>query len=134
MTKFEMAALIIWWCEGTKARRDKRGRKSLNKAVEVTNTDPRIISIFANYLRNELDVPPKKIKGQIQIHRGDNQIEIEKYWLKIAKITKIQLNKTIVREIGKKPVKNRGTFKIRVYGSEIFDKLSSLLENELKYT
>ena len=126
-------ALIIWWCEGTKARRDERVRKSLNKAVEVTNTDPKIIKIFADYLRDDLKVPPKKIKGQLQIHKGDNKKEIEKYWLNIAKIPKEQLNKTIVRQIGNKPGKNLGTFKIRVYGSEIFDRLSSLLENELKY-
>lgn len=58
---------------------------------------------------------------------------IEDYWLNVAKIPRTQLNKTIIREIGNKPGKNFGTFKIRVYGSEIFDKLSNLLENELKY-
>ena len=133
MSKRALIALIIWWCEGTKARVDKRGRKSLNKAIEVTNTDPKIIKIFVDYLREELKVPKDKIKGQVQIHEGDDKNEIENYWVRIAGISKDQLNKTIVRKIGNKPGKNFGTFKIRVYGSKIFDKLSSLLENELKY-
>lgn len=131
MSVFEDFALSIWWCEGTKSRRDKRWKNAVLYPVEVINSDPRIVIIFVNYLLNNLGVSIEKLKGQIQIHEGDDQELIEKYWEKTTGIPRSQFNKTIVRSRGNKPDKNKGTFKVRVYDKTLYLKLESLLNKKL---
>ena len=125
-------ALIIWWCEGTKSRRDFRWKNAYLYPIEVTNSDDRIVKIFADFLRDDLKVPNSKLRGQIQIHEGDNQKKYEDHWCRAIGISKSQLNKTIVRARGNKPGKNKGTFKLRVYNKELYNKLSKMLQEKLK--
>ena len=130
--KRRLASLIIWWCEGTKARRDKRWKNSYIRPIEVTNTDPKLIKLFMDFVRKDLQIEDIKLKAQIQIHKGDNQEEIEKFWSKISGIPLSQFNKTIVREVGKKVGKTRGTFKVRIYNQKKFEEMEKLLETELE--
>ena len=130
--KLQTVALTIWWCEGTKARKDKRWKNSYSRAIEVTNTNPMIIAIFLDYLRNNLNIPNEKIHGQVQIHEGDNRKEIELFWSQISNIPILQFNKTIIRKKGNKSGKTKGTFKIRVYDKKAFEQLEKLLELELE--
>ncbi len=132
LKKKRSVALIIWWCEGTKIRKEKRWKNSYIKAVEVTNCNPEIIKVFVNFLIEQVDVPISKIKAQVQIHEGDDINQVEGFWESETGIPRQQFNKTIVRKVGNKPGKNMGTFKVRVYGSGIFDKLSLMLKKELK--
>ncbi|PIS14518.1 hypothetical protein COT64_02250 [Candidatus Shapirobacteria bacterium CG09_land_8_20_14_0_10_39_12] len=125
-------ALTIWWCEGTKPRKDKRWKNSYLYPIEVTNCDPKIIKIFADFLRDEIGVPNERIKGQLQIHENDNKEKIESFWSKKIGLPLSQFNKTIIRKIGHKPGKNTGTFKLRTYNKNVYLKLQSLLEKELE--
>ncbi len=120
-------ALTIWWCEGAKLRKDKRWKNSFIYQVEVTNTDSRIIKIFLSYLREKHSVSLSRIKGQLQIHKGDNQKELEDYWSRELGLPLEQFNKTIIRLKGNKPNKTKGTFKLRLYDKNIFN----LLQNDL---
>lgn len=70
MDKFEAVALTPWWTEGTKVRVDKRWPNTYNYSVEITNTDPEIIKIFVEYLKERLDVQTERLKLQLQIHLG----------------------------------------------------------------
>lgn len=90
-----------------------------------------MIKIFADFLREDLGVSNERLKGQIQIHEGDDKKQIEKYWARATGIPRRQFNKTIVRPKGNKPGKNKGTFKLRTYDKELFKKLKELLELEL---
>ncbi|HSX48938.1 MAG TPA: hypothetical protein VLE44_01635 [Candidatus Saccharimonadales bacterium] len=116
----DAVALTIWWCEGAKLRKDKRWKNSFLYQIEVTNTDSRIIKIFLKYLREKHLVPLSRIKGQLQIHKGDNKDDLENYWSKELGLPLDQFNKTIVRLKGKKPDKTKGTFKLRFYNKNIF--------------
>lgn len=127
MQKKEVVALIIWWCEGAKLRKDKRWKNSYLYPIEVTNTDRRIIKIFLEHIRNKYRVPLERFKGQLQIHIGDDQYRLEKYWSEGLGLPLDQFNKTIVRLKGNKPNKTKGTFKLRFYNKKIF----SLLQNDL---
>jgi len=124
-------ALAIWWCEGTKPRKDKRWKNSYCLPIEVTNCDYKIIKLFTDFLREDIGIPNKNLKGQVQIHENDDQKAIEKYWSEKIGIPLSQFNKTIVRKVGHKPGKNFGTFKLRTYGKTVYHKLSELLEKEL---
>lgn len=129
ITKADCIALIIWWCEGTKARRDYRWKDSYLYPIELTNTNPHIIKFFLYFLLFRMQVNKEKIKGQLQIHEGDNQQELENYWLKELGITRIQLNKTIVRRKGNKLNKSKGTFKLRFYDKMIHLKIQDMLNH-----
>ncbi len=131
MDKLDTIALTIWMCEGTKIRKDKRWKNSYLHAIEVTNTDPKVIKIFIDFLKR-LKVPNEKFHGQVQIHKGDDQSKIESFWSSITGIPLSQFNKTIIRETGNKPGKTKGTFKVRVYDKVIFEELRTLLEKELR--
>lgn len=130
--KRKLISLIIWWCEGTKIRKDKRWKNSYIRAIEVTNTDPKLIKIFIDFLRFDLGIENIKLKAQVQIHKGDNQSEIEKFWSIVSGIPISQFNKTIVRKKGNKIGKNKGTFKVRTYDKIKFEEMKKLLEAELK--
>jgi len=130
--KRKLISLIIWWCEGTKVRKDKRWKNAINCPIEVTNTDQKIIKIFIDFLRKDLGIANKKLKGRVQIHEGDNQAKIESFWSTVSGIPLSQFNKTIVRPKGYKVGKNLGTFTIRTYDKILYMKLCELLETELK--
>lgn len=130
--KIKSIALIIWWCEGTKKRQSKIWKNTFYYPVEVTNTNPKPIKIFKDFLVKDLKVPNSKFKGQIQIHYGDNKQEIERFWIREIGISEKQLDKTIIRPKGNKPNKTKGTFKLRLYNKQVYNKLEKLLEKELK--
>jgi hypothetical protein len=130
--KLQTIALIIWMCEGTKQRKDKRWKNAYSHAIEVSNTDPIVIKIFIDYLRSNLKVPNEKLHGQIQIHEGDNSKKLESFWSKATDIPVGQFNKTIIRKKGNKPGKTKGTFKVRVYNKATFEQLQNLLKIELE--
>ncbi len=130
--KRKIIALILWWCEGTKPRRDKRWKNAYLYPIEITNSNPKIIKLFTDFLIEDLNVPKYKLKGQIQIHEGDNQEKIENFWSIYLSLPKQQFNKTIVRPKGNRFRNNNGTFKLRTYDKKLYIKLQTLLENELK--
>ncbi len=126
MDLFEAVCLTLWWAEGTKAR---QGRwKSLVYSVEITNTDSVIISTFLAYLRERLNVQNDRIKVQLQIHEGDSQEDLETFWEISTKVPRKQFNKTIIRPVGNKIGKSKGTCKIRVHDKKLYLELIDRLE------
>lgn len=123
---FEAINLTLWWTEGTKAR---KGRwHSYIYSIEITNTDPVIIATFLSYLRTRLGVQNHRIKVQLQIHEGDSQEELESYWEEVTAVSRNQFNKTIVRPVGNKVGKSKGTCKIRIHDKKLFLELASRLD------
>jgi hypothetical protein len=53
-SKRELIAITLWWAEGTKSRRDTRWKNAVSYPIEVTNTNPAIIKIFIDFLREDL--------------------------------------------------------------------------------
>ncbi len=131
MKNRKLKALIIWWCEGTKPRRDYRWKNAYLYPIEVINTNPKIIKIFLDFLKEDMKVAPEKIKGQLQIHEGDNKKIFEKFWSDYLDLPIKQFNKTIIRKQGNKIGKTKGTFKLRVYNKKLFDILQKMLDKEI---
>lgn len=126
-SKREIIGVIIWWAEGTKSRRDKRWKNAVSYPIEVTNTNSVMISIFLDFLRKDLSIPEDKIRVQIQIHEGDDKLLLEKYWSEVTGINLERFNKTIVRPVGKKPGKSKGTCKIRFADKGTYIYLQNML-------
>lgn len=88
--------------------------------IEITNTNPAIIKIFLDYLREDLRIAEERIKLQIQVHEGDNVGALEQYWADTTKISQVNFNKTIVRPTGRKPGKSMGTCKVRFADKAVY--------------
>lgn len=127
----EIVGLTLWWTEGTKKRRDLRWENLWIYPVEITNTDPRMIEIFLDFLRNDIKIDEKRLKLQLQIHEGDDQKELEKFWLSVTKIPFDRFNKTIVRPKGNKVGKTKGTCKIRYNSKETYLRLEKMLNRSI---
>ena len=128
----EIVGLILWWAEGTKKRRDRRWDDLWIYTVEVTNTDPRVLRIFLDFLRKDIHINEDKLKAQIQIHAGDDQEALEQYWATNLSIPIENFNKTIIRPKGNKPGKSNGTCKVRYNSKELYEKLEKKLEEVLE--
>jgi len=128
----EIIGLIIWWTEGTKAYKDKRGKNTWVYNVDVTNTNPEIIKLFLDFLRKDVKIDESRLKLQLQIHKGDDQCAIENYWSNLTNIPKQRFTKTIIRPQGNKIGKSRGTCKIRYSDKSIYLKLDSSLKRLLQ--
>ena len=128
----ETIGSVLWWAEGTKARRDKRWKNTWMYHVDFTNTDAQMIKLFLEFLREDLGIDESRLKLQLQIHEGDNQETFEQYWSEITEITKDRFYKTIIRPKGNKVGKNRGTCKIRYCDKKTYQKLCLVLNNKLE--
>ncbi|KKT82196.1 MAG: hypothetical protein A3B99_03595 [Candidatus Yanofskybacteria bacterium RIFCSPHIGHO2_02_FULL_44_12b] len=127
----QIIGLIIWWTEGTKAYKRKEYKNTWVYNIDVTNTNPEIIKLFLNFLRNDIGLDESRLRLQLQIHEGDNQEEIEKFWSKLTKISRNRFTKTIIRPAGNKTGKSRGTCKIRYSDKKKYLVLDSLLKDLL---
>ena len=131
MNELKTVGAILWWAEGSKSRRDKRWKRAVSYPIEITNTNPEIIRLFVKYVTEEVGIPKEKLKVQIQIHENDSQAELEAYWSEITGIPLSMFNKTIIRKVGNKPGKTRGTCKIRCYSKEYYGRILSDLQSVL---
>jgi len=127
----EIVSIIIWWGEGSKSRKDKRWKNARSYPVEVTNTNPLIIQTFLDFLRYDLKVDESRLRLQLQIHQGDDQEKLETFWGEITMISREHFNKTIVRPIGNKIGKSKGTCKIRLTDKSLYEKLELILKQVL---
>ena len=123
---------LLYWCEGTKSIRQGKGSPH---QIEFVSSDPLLIKIFLNFLRNELNLEEKRLRGRLQIHEDNNEEKVRNYWSKITGIPPSQFQKPIV----KKNTKHRfyynrlkyGTFIVRYTSTEKYKKLIEMI-NELK--
>jgi len=126
-----IVGIILWWAEGTKSRRDKRWKNARSYPIELTNTNPAVIKVFLDFLTEDLSIPRDRIHVQLQIHEGDNQKELEDFWIRLTGIKIEQFNKTIVRPIGRKIGKSRGTCKVRFVDKATYIRLETILHDVL---
>jgi len=127
----EIVGIILWWAEGTKSRRDKRWKNARSYPIELTNTNPSVIKIFVDFLREDLRILPERVSVQIQIHEGDNQAELEEFWAGVTGVSRQRFNKTIVRPVGRKVGKSKGTCKVRFADKATYMQLEQILSQVL---
>lgn len=124
---------MLYACEGTKARIDKRYNR-LIYAIELTNSDPKIIKTFRMFLDKIIKIDKKRIHGQLFFYPDLNEAKLIKFWSKISKIPASQFNKSIClkEKIGKFKANPLGTFKIRYSCKEDFLKIQKMIDRVWK--
>ncbi len=105
----------IYWAEGNK------------KELILTNTDPEIIRMFTNGLRELFGVSDDRIKVSIRIYSDLNQNDCLNFWSAVTKIPKEKFYKTYVLE-GKKIGKLKyGMCRVRISkGSSLLKQIQGI--------
>lgn len=126
---------ILYSCEGTKLRKDKRRKNDVyHWVIEFTNSDLRLVKLFVEFLRSVIKIDESRLKGQLFIYDDLKKDLLEKKWSEITHIPLGNFNKTIIfksKNERYKPNPN-GTFKIRYHSKAAFKKLDSLIRNTLQ--
>ncbi|MFA4858655.1 MAG: hypothetical protein WC636_05205 [Candidatus Margulisiibacteriota bacterium] len=129
--ELEIIGAILYSCEGTRLRIDKRRKnKTFYWAIEFTNSNPKLIKLFILFLNKCIIIDKNRLKGQLFIYNDLNINKLEKYWSRISKIPLKYLNKTIIFKA--KNVKYKpnpiGTFKVRYHSKVAFTRLAQIIK------
>lgn len=131
--ELKIAGVLLYCCEGTRLRRDKRRKGDVFYwVIEFTNSNPKLVKLFLVFLRKIIKISESRLKGQLFIYDDLETQKLEKMWSKETGIDLGNFNKTIIlRAKGSKYKPNpNGTFKVRYHSKEACQKLN-LLVNEV---
>jgi len=99
------------------------GSKSTKGSVMFGNSDPEIIKLFLNGLRNNFLLDENKFRCTVQCRADQNTSDLESFWSSVTKIPSRQFYKTQIdiRTVGKpsKKLNYRGVCRINYLSSEI---------------
>lgn len=128
--ELKLVGAALYACEGTKARRDYRSETRLTYSIELTNSDPKIISFFSLFLKKVLKIDWSRLRGQLFIYPDLDENDIKLIWSKASGIPLEQFQKTIVlkQKIGKFKPNPLGTFKVRYGSKKDFLKLQEIID------
>lgn len=134
LKELKLAGVLLYLCEGTKLRKDPRYKNTYIYAIEFTNTNPQVISIFMRFLREILKIDPTKLRGQVFSYPDLDDRKLVKFWSHISAIPIEQFQKVIIlkAKVSKFKPNPLGTFKIRCSSKKKFLELQSLTDNVLK--
>jgi len=129
-----LAGAVLYACEGTKLRKDTRGKNTYYYAVEFTNTNPKLARIFMRFLLEILDVDLPRIKGQIFFYPDHNEEKLREFWSSETGIPMRQFQKSIslkAKNPKYRPNPN-GVLKIRTQDKETFLRLQCIIETVVR--
>ncbi len=102
--------LLIWLCEGTRI-------SPSNHAVEVVNSDPRIIFLYMRFLR-KLKVNEEKIRLKLKIPKNQEK-RAKRYWCKLTNLKLSSFNKTLVPTGTRKSRYPHGTLNVKYNSKQL---------------
>lgn len=125
-----MIGASLYACEGTKARRDYRGKNRWIYSIELTNSDPVIIEVFSLFLRKIIMADWSRMRGQIFFYPDLDEKKLKKIWSKSSGIPLKQFQKSIClkQKTGKFKSNPLGTFKMRYSCKKDFLRLQQIIE------
>lgn len=120
---------MLYVCEGTKARVDRRYNR-LIYSIELTNSSPPIIKIFRLFLDNIIEIDKSRIRGQLFFYPDLDEKKLVKFWSKVSSIPSSQFNKSIClkEKDGKFKANPFGTFKIRYNSKDDFLRIQRIID------
>ncbi|MFA5157657.1 MAG: hypothetical protein WC451_00490 [Patescibacteria group bacterium] len=132
MDKKELTILgsALYACEGTKARRDYRTKNGFIRSIELTNSDPKIVSAFSKFLKEILKVDWDRVRGQLFLYPDLKEPDLKKFWSEKSGISQNNFQKSIIlnAKTGKFKANPNGTFKIRYSCKSDFIKLEKIID------
>lgn len=124
--ELELLGAALYLGEGTKARKTNKG---YIYAIEFTNTDPRMIGVFMDFLRNVIHPVEERVKAQLFVYPDHNEEILKKKWEAITGIPKGRFQKSIMlrQSSGRFRPSELGIMKVRYNHKEHFLKLQGII-------
>ncbi len=84
---------MLYWAEGYKG-----GKNGKNYTIDFANSDPKMISVFLNFLREVYRVDEKKLRVYLYCYKDQKTSYLIKYWSRITKVPIKNFPKPYVRD------------------------------------
>lgn len=114
---------LLYWCEGSGFRRS---------SVTFGNSNPGIISVFMQWLRDSYVIDEKKFRCTLQCRADQNIERLQRYWSRITQIPLRQFYTARVdpRTIGKPSSKRgyKGVCRVDYFSASIYHELKLIPE------
>ncbi len=81
-----VSGVMIYWGEGDK----------VSAQFRVTNTDPKMIKVFKEFLLKVCNVPKERIRASLIIYPDLKESECKKYWIEEAGLDNNSFTKTVI--------------------------------------
>jgi hypothetical protein len=103
-----IGGLMLYWAEGNKQRR-----------FGFTNSDSAMIALMVRWLEKYLEIPSKNLYISCNIHSGQNEQMIIKFWKNVTSIPQQNFKKNFIKPEGsgyKRNLLYNGTARIGIIG------------------
>jgi len=129
LSKYELLLIgaALYWGEGWKSERSNKG------SVEISNSDPYFIALFARFLKEVLAVPKEKLKVSILVHPKINAQSATTFWSKVTGIPRERfgvVHQTSRASKGKRPRNSLpyGTLRMRAHSRQKFFQIKGWID------
>lgn len=129
----------LYWAEGYKRPVIIRGKTKTSHRVSLTNSDPELICIFLNFLRNVCEIPNEKITIWIRYFEHQDPAYLLSFWQKKCNIPYSNFRKTLqtvsISSQYKKSYNSLpfGVAQISVNNTNLYHKIMGLISGIAKF-
>lgn len=129
--KLKLAGIMLYWAEGYK----NLGKNIRGGAVDLANSDPRMIKVFTKFLMEICGVKKERLRVQLYCYANQNINFLKKYWSELTRIPLSQFIKPYVRKdfnIAKIDKMKYGLIHVRYNDKKLFLQMKKWTEDYLK--
>lgn len=115
---------MLYWAEGNKKR-----------SVGITNSDSELIRFMMKWFRIVCNVCDSRFKIYLNIHSGQDDYQIKKFWSSVINLPVSQFGKSYIKKEGtghRKNILYNGTIKIQVCDKNLLYKILGWIEGIIK--
>ena len=119
-SEFKIAGLMLYWAEGNKKHH-----------IGVSNSDPGLIRFMMKWFKDVWGVQDERFKIYLNLHSGQNETQIKKFWSNVINLPVSQFGKSYVKKEGtghRKNILYNGTIKIEVCDKNLLYKILGWIE------
>ena len=128
--RLKMIGVVLYWSEGSKG-----GQRQ--ESVDFVNSDPAMMKVFINFLRNICGINEKKLRVLLYCYANQDINHLLTFWSKLTNIPKSQFSKPYVRKDFKEDKKDKmkyGLIHIRYHDKKLFLLIKDWIEElKIKY-
>lgn len=118
--EFNLAGLMLYWADGNKKNR-----------VGISNSDPELIRMMMKWFRVVCGVADEKFKPYLNIHCGQDELQIKKFWSEITELPIQQFGKSYIKKEGtghRKNILYKGTIKVEICNKNLLYRILGWIE------
>ena len=118
--EFMLAGLMLYWAEGNKKNK-----------VGISNSDPELIRMMMKWFREVCGVADEKFKPHLNIHSGQDELQIKKFWSEITELPIQQFGKSYIKKEGtghRKNILYKGTIKVEICNKNLLYRILGWIE------